>query len=199
MTSRPRQEVWSLQEHEVHDLFPITSAEGEGDNRLALCLKASTVNRFKARLVVQVYVQAPVIDYRNSFAPVCHFRRQSILLAIAFEHGWPTYLLCVKAAFLQMKKDSELFAKQAPGQVATDHNPDVPLTMNLRLRRFGLGSSTVLWCDTIDAALLGIKFTPTLSDLRVYIHGRGNTFAILIMYVDGTLERGCSEAAKERL
>lgn len=39
MASRQRQEVWSLQEHEVHDLVPITSAEGEGDGQLALCLQ----------------------------------------------------------------------------------------------------------------------------------------------------------------
>lgn len=86
----------------------------------------------------------PLIDYRHSVAPVCHFRRQSISLAISFEHGGPTYLLCVKAAFLQKNIDSKLYAKQAPGQEATDRNPGVHLTINVRRRLYGLEPSTVL-------------------------------------------------------
>ena len=92
-----------------------------------------------------------------------------------------------------------MYAKLAPGQEATDGKTGVPLVMKLKRSLYGLAQSPVLWYDTIDAALLGIGFTPTLSDPCVYTHGSDDTFAILTLHVDDILITGRSEEVVKRL
>ena len=180
-------EMKSLQEHEVYDLVLITSVPKEKKivgSRFVF--KQMADNRFKARLVVQGYVQEPGIDFGKSFAPVLRLGSQRVLLARACEHGWPIYQLDVQVAFLKSKIDSEVYVQLALGQATTDGKTGVPLVIGLKRSLYGLVQSPVLYYDTIDAALLGIGFMPPLSDPYVYTHGIDDTFAIPTLYVDDT-------------
>ena len=63
-------EIKSLREHEVYDLVPITGVpKGKKIIGSRFVFKQKADNRFKARLVVQGYVQEPGIDFGKSFAP----------------------------------------------------------------------------------------------------------------------------------
>ena len=82
------QEIDTLKEHEIYYLVPTTSVpKGQKSIGSRFVLKRKADGRFKARLVVQGYVQEPGIDYGKSYAPVCRIGSIRVLLATANEHG----------------------------------------------------------------------------------------------------------------
>ena len=194
-------EMNSLKEHQVYELVPITSVPK--DNKIIgsrFVFKQKTDGRFKARLVVQGYVQEPGIDYGKSYAPVCRVGSIRMLLAIACEHGWPVWQLDVQVAFLQSKIEGRaVYVKVAPGQDAKDPKTGEPMVYKLKRSLYGLAQSPVLWYDTINAEMLTVGFTPTQSDPCVYTHGSGDTLVILTLYVDDILITGKDESVVRHL
>ena len=65
------QEIDTLKEHEIYYLVPTTSVpKGQKIIGSQFFFKQNDC-RFKARLVVQGYVQEPGIDNGKSYAPIC--------------------------------------------------------------------------------------------------------------------------------
>ena len=82
-------EMNSLEDHDFYDLVPITSVPHDNIIGSRFVLQAKTDGRFKARFVVQGYVQEPSIDYGKSYTPVCRIGSIRMILAIACDRGWP--------------------------------------------------------------------------------------------------------------
>ena len=139
-------EMNSLKEHQVYELVPITSVPK--DNKIIgsrFVFKQKTDGRFKARLVVQGYVQEPGIDYGKSYAPVCRVGSIRMLLAIACEHGWPVWQLDVQVAFLQPKIEGrDVYVKTAQGQEVKNSTTGDPMVHRLKRSLYGLAQSPVL-------------------------------------------------------
>jgi hypothetical protein len=60
----------------------------------------STINKYKARLVVKGYAQIYGVDYSETFAPVARMDTIRFLLAVAAHRNWKVFQLDVKSAFL---------------------------------------------------------------------------------------------------
>lgn len=71
----------------------------------------------KARLVIQGYRQKEGIDYEETFAPVVRLESLRILLALKAIHGWKSFQLDVKTAFLYGTIDKDIYMDQPEGFV----------------------------------------------------------------------------------
>ena len=87
-----QKEMDSLRKHNVYKLVKMSSVPKEEKiigSRFVF--KQKVDGRFKARLVVQGYVQEAGVDYGRSYALVCRIGSIMTVLAIACEHGWPVW------------------------------------------------------------------------------------------------------------
>ena len=75
------------------------------------------MDRFKARLVAQGYLQTEGIDYNEVFSPVARYTSIRSLLALATVKDWHVRQMGVKTAVLQGSIDTELFMEQPVGYV----------------------------------------------------------------------------------
>nr|GEZ47300.1 reverse transcriptase domain-containing protein [Tanacetum cinerariifolium] len=76
-----------------------------------------TINKFKARLVIQGLRQKEGIDYFDTYAPVAHITTIRLLLALAAIHNLVIHQMDVKTAFLNGDLDEEVYMKQPEGFV----------------------------------------------------------------------------------
>ena len=186
-----QKEMDSLRKHNVYKLVKMSSVPKEEKiigSRFVF--KQKVDGRFKARLVVQGYVQEAGVDYGRSYAPVCRIGSIRTVLAIACEHGWPVWQMDVVVAFLQAHIDKDVYVKPAPGHDPRDPKTGEAMVYKLERSLYELAQSPVLWYDTIDGVLIVIGFSPTHSDPCVYVHGSGDTLIILTLDVDDILLTG---------
>nr|GEX28046.1 hypothetical protein [Tanacetum cinerariifolium] len=76
-----------------------------------------TVDKFKARLVIQGFRQKEGIDYFDTYAPVARIAIIRLLLALAAIHNLVVYQMDVKTAFLNGDLEEEVYMKQPEGFV----------------------------------------------------------------------------------
>ncbi|GKA17188.1 zinc finger, CCHC-type containing protein [Tanacetum coccineum] len=86
-----------------------------------------TIDKFKARLVIQGFRQKEGIDYFNTYAPVARITTIRLLLALAAIHNLVIHQMDVKTAFLNSNLDKEVYMKQPEGFVMLGNEHKVNL------------------------------------------------------------------------
>nr|GEU74520.1 hypothetical protein [Tanacetum cinerariifolium] len=81
-----------------------------------------TIDKFKARLVIQCFRQKEGIDYFDTYASVARITTFRLLLALAAIHNLVIHQMDVKIAFLNGDLDEEVYMKQPKGFVMPDQN-----------------------------------------------------------------------------
>ncbi|GJS62863.1 zinc finger, CCHC-type containing protein [Tanacetum coccineum] len=76
-----------------------------------------TIDKFKARLVIQGFRQKEGIDYFDTYAPVSRITTIRLLLALAAIHNLVIHQMDVETAFLNGDLDEEVYMKQQKGFV----------------------------------------------------------------------------------
>ncbi|GJS62236.1 zinc finger, CCHC-type containing protein [Tanacetum coccineum] len=84
-----------------------------------------TINKFKARLVIQGSRQKEGIDYFDTYAPVARIISIRLLLALAAIHNLVIHQMDVKTAFLNGDLDEEVYMKQLEGFVMSGNEHKV--------------------------------------------------------------------------
>ncbi|GJS08040.1 zinc finger, CCHC-type containing protein [Tanacetum coccineum] len=74
-----------------------------------------TINKFKARLVIQGFRQKEWIDYFDTYAPVARITTIRLLLALAAIHNLVIHQMDVKTSFLNGDLEEEVYMKQPEG------------------------------------------------------------------------------------
>ncbi|GJT30998.1 zinc finger, CCHC-type containing protein [Tanacetum coccineum] len=82
-----------------------------------------TINKFKARLVIQGFRQKEGINYFDTYAPVARITTIRLLLALDSIHNLVIHQMDVKTTFLNGDLDEEVYMKQPEGFVmpSNDH------------------------------------------------------------------------------
>jgi len=75
----------------------------------------STLERFRARAIVQGFAQAPGFDFEDTFAPVIRYESLGLLIAICARNKGRPRQFDVKSAFLFGKLKEEVYIRPPPG------------------------------------------------------------------------------------
>ncbi|GJX85145.1 zinc finger, CCHC-type containing protein, partial [Tanacetum coccineum] len=144
-----------------------------------------TIDKFKARLVIQGFRKKEGIDYFDTYAPVARITTIRLLLALAAIHNLVIYQMDVKTAFLNGDLEEEVYMKQPEGFVMPGNEHKV---CKLVKSLYGLKQAPKQWHQKFDEVVLSNGFHLNQSDKCVYSKfdssGKG---VIICLYVDDML------------
>nr|GFA31917.1 hypothetical protein [Tanacetum cinerariifolium] len=113
-----------------------------------------TIDKFKARLVIQGFRQKAWIDYFDTYAPVARITTIKLLLALAAIHNLVIYQMDVKTAFLNGDLDEEVYMKQPEGFVmpGNEHKAfdKTKKFLSLRFSMKDMGEADVILGKPVD-------------------------------------------------
>jgi hypothetical protein len=165
-------EYASLQEKGTFKLVPLPEGRKKIGCKWVFKIKRKadgSVDRHKARLVVQGFSQQFGVDYDEVYAPVARGNAIRTVLAIANHLDWDIHQMDVKTAFLNGDLDSEIYMKQPPGYVSKQH-PDWVCKLENNL--YGLKQGARCWNTKIDQYLKKIGYKQCSAEACVYTKTR---------------------------
>ncbi|GJU26364.1 zinc finger, CCHC-type containing protein [Tanacetum coccineum] len=140
-----------------------------------------TIDKFKARLVIQGFRQKEGIDYFNIYALVARITTIRLLLVLAAIHNLVIHQMDVKTTFLNGDLD-EVYMKQLEGFVMPDNEHKV---CKLVTSLYGLKQAPKQWHQKFDEVVLSSGFLLNQSDKCVYSKFESSGKGVIIcLYVD---------------
>ncbi|KAJ9545524.1 hypothetical protein OSB04_025231 [Centaurea solstitialis] len=155
-----------------------------------------TLERYKARLVVNGKTQQVGIDCEETFSPVVKPATIRTVLSLAMGRKWDIHQLDVKNAFLHGHLQETVYMHQPPGFFNTrlpDH------VCKLRKSLYGLNQAPRAWYQRFANYLLTIGFVCSKSDTSLFVYNQGDDIAYLLLYVDDIVITASSTALKESI
>lgn len=150
-----------------------------------------TVEKFKARLVIQGFRQKSGIDYLDTYAPVARISTIRLLFALASIHNLIIHQMDVKTAFLNGDLDEEVYMNQPQGFIMPGNENKV---CKLIKSLYGLKQAPKQWHQMFDEVVLSSGYLLNQADKCVYSKidesGKG---VIIFLYVDDMLIFGTDQ------
>ncbi|GJW04992.1 zinc finger, CCHC-type containing protein [Tanacetum coccineum] len=144
-----------------------------------------TIDKFKARLVIQGFRQKEGIDYFDTYAIVARISTIRLLIVLAATHNLVIHQMDVKTSFLNGDLEEEIYMKQPEGFVMPGNEHKV---CKLIKSLYGLKQAPKQWHHKFDEVVLSNGFVLNQSDKCVYCKfdesGKG---VIICLYVDDML------------
>ncbi|KAL0421120.1 UNVERIFIED_CONTAM: Copia protein [Sesamum latifolium] len=98
-----------------------------------------TIEKFKARLIIQDFRQRPGVDYFDTYAPVAHISTIRLLIALASIHNLVIYQMDVKTIFLNENLDEKVYINQPEGFIMPgNEHKQVDLTKEFLSSKFSM-------------------------------------------------------------
>nr|GEV92685.1 zinc finger, CCHC-type [Tanacetum cinerariifolium] len=110
-----------------------------------------TVEKFKARLVIQGFKQKSGIDYFDTYAPVARISTIRLLIAMTSIHNLIIHQMDVKTAFLNGELEEEVYMNQPLGFIMPGNNNKV---CKLIKSMYGLKQALKQWHQKFDEVVL---------------------------------------------
>ena len=142
-----------------------------------------SIERYKARLVVQGNKQVEGEDYNETFAPVVKMTTVRTLLRLVAANQWEVYQMDVNNAFLHGDLDEEVYMKLPPG--FRHSHPDK--VCRLRKSLYGLKQAPRCWFKKLSDALLRFGFVQGHEDYSFFSYTRNGIELRVLVYVDDLL------------
>ncbi|KAD3337350.1 hypothetical protein E3N88_32870 [Mikania micrantha] len=124
-----------------------------------------SIDKCKARLVIQGFRQKEGIDFFDTYAPVARISTIRLLLALAAIHNLIIHKMDVKTAFLNGELEEEIYMKQPEGFVMPGNEHKV---CKLIKSLYGLKQAPKKWHQKFDEVVLSTGFVLNQADKRVY-------------------------------
>jgi hypothetical protein len=145
----------------------------------------SSIECFKARLVVKGYYQISGIDYEETFVLVTRYDSFRLILALAAHHNLELAQADVKSAFLHCNLKEDIWMLPPPGIGLSGK------ILRLKKSLYGLKQAPNEWYDKLSSVLVEKGFIATHFDPCVFICL--TTPTILVVYVDDITAAGTCE------
>ncbi len=168
-------EIKSLRDNDVWDLVELPEGQTAVGSKWVFKTKTDAdgrVERHKARLVAQGYLQKFGTDYDETFCPVVRLESVRALIAMSVQRGLQLHQVDITTAFLNGKLDKDVYMKQPEGFTVTE-----------KRSIYGLKQSPRCWNDVLDSHLKEMSFIQTTADPCIY-RSTGGENAYLGVYVD---------------
>nr|GEX63384.1 zinc finger, CCHC-type [Tanacetum cinerariifolium] len=144
-----------------------------------------TIDKFKARLVIQGFRQKEWINYFDTYAPIACITTIRLLFSLAAIHNLVIHQMDVKTAFLNGDLDEEVYMKQPKGFVMPGNEHKV---CKLVKSLYGLKQAPKQWHQKFDEVVLSSDFNLNQSDKCVYSKFDNSDKGVIIcLYVDDML------------
>nr|GEZ45207.1 zinc finger, CCHC-type [Tanacetum cinerariifolium] len=127
-----------------------------------------SIDKYKARLVIQGFRQKEGIDFFDTYAPVARITTIRLLLALAAIHDLVIHQMDVKTAFLNGDLDEAIYMKQPEGFVMPGHENKV---CKLKKSLYGLKQAPKQWHQKFDDVVLSNGEAEVILGIRIK---RGN-------------------------
>ena len=142
----------------------------------------STIERYKARLVVMGNYQIYGIDYAEVFAPVVRYETLRLLLAIACAEGYEVHQVDISTAFLNGILEEEIFIQLPEGAAVEPNNKQLGCKLEKSL--YGLKQAPRVWYNLLNKVLFSLGFTRCNKDYCIYVKRWGDNVIFIGVYVD---------------
>ncbi|GJX26545.1 zinc finger, CCHC-type containing protein [Tanacetum coccineum] len=150
-----------------------------------------TVEKFKARLVIQGFKQKSGIDYFDTYTPVARISTIRLLITITSIHNLIIHQMDVKTTFLNGELDEEVYMNQPQGLIMPGNENKV---CKLIKSLYGLKQAPKQWHQKFDEVVLSNGYLLNQADKCVYSKfdksGKG---VIICLYVDDMLIFGTDQ------
>ncbi|KAI3760479.1 hypothetical protein L1987_50874 [Smallanthus sonchifolius] len=140
-----------------------------------------TLERHKARLVVNGKSQTVGIDCDETFSPVVKPTTIRTVLSLAVSKAWPIHQLDVKNAFLHGHLKETVYMFQPPGFTSSSH-PKFVCKLNKSL--YGLKQAPRAWYQRFAGYISKCGFKSSVCDTSLFVYHKGDQMAYLLLYVD---------------
>lgn len=192
-------EIKALTENDTWTLVDLPTGSQAIGSKWVFKIKRHTdgsIERYKARLVVQGFKQIEGIDFKETFAPVVRYETVRILLAVAAHNNLDVHQMDVTTAFLNGDLKETIYMKQPKGYETTGQEDKVCL---LKKSLYGLKQAPLCWNEKMGNQLRILGFSRNESDYGLYSKGSGNDQILLALYVDDILIATKSKKAMDEL
>nr|KAJ0215986.1 hypothetical protein LSAT_V11C300133270 [Lactuca sativa] len=125
-----------------------------------------TIDKHKARLVIQGFRQKEGIDYFDTYAPVSIISTIRLLLALTAIHNLVIHQMDVNTAFLNGELDEEIYMKQPEGFVmpVNEHKFDDVVLSN----GFALNQADKFVYSKFDTSGKGVMICLYVDDMLIF-------------------------------
>ncbi|KAK1431723.1 hypothetical protein QVD17_08300 [Tagetes erecta] len=150
-----------------------------------------TLDRYKARLVVNGKSQTLGIDCDETFSPVVKPATIRTVLSIGLSKSWPIHQLDVKNAFLHGNLNETVYMHQPAGFV----DPNAPRSVcKLKRSLYGLKQAPRAWFERFSKFIIQKGFKGSACDNSLFVYHKGGDMAYLLLYVDDIVLTASSDA-----
>ena len=181
------EEMQSLKNNKTWDVVDLPAGRSAIGCRWVFKLKRKadgTIDRYKARLVAQGFLQKKGIDFDETYAPVSKLPTIRTLITYGVKLGMEIHQMDVSAAYLNGVLEEEIYMRQVEGFELPRQEGKV-----LRLKKaiYGLKQSGRTWYTRLTNELCEkAGYKRIHSDYGVYV-SRNYPRIILVIYVDDIL------------
>ena len=156
--------------------------------------KTGAVERWKARLVAQGFLQTFGVDFFDTYAPVARMTSFRIIYALSVYLNLFIESMDVDVAFLNATLKEDIYIEPPPGY------PPVAKGMVLKLNKalYGLKQSPREWNETLDKFLReDLRMTRLKTEQCIYVRFNEDRseYIILAVYVDDLVIAGTTQEA----
>lgn len=141
------------------------------------------VDKFKARLVAEGYIQQAGVDFHDTFSPTAKIVTIRSLLSLAAIRGWSLTQMDVANVFLQGDLDEEIFMQLPLGYKVQGPNK----VCRLRKPLYGLKQAS--WNKKF-ASVMDAGYRQSHHDHSLFIHHDAHGLTLLVVYVDDIVITG---------
>jgi len=141
--------------------------------------------RYKARLVVQGFLQVEGIDYSETFAPTVRLKSVKWILAVAAQNDWEIQQVDFDTAFLNAELKEDIYIQIPEGYDRTQTQPGMVLKLLKAL--YGLKQAPREWWKALNDLLQSLGYHSSAIDECLYLKEVNGQRMFIAVYVDDTL------------
>ena len=146
------------------------------------CKANSTIEKYKAQLVVCGFTQVYGVDYLETFLPVTKLASFRTILAIATHHDWDIESFDFNGTYLNgtLGDGEEIYMQEPPGYETQGEI----FIKQLHKALYGLKQARRKWYEALSSALIDLGFCICKADPGVFIAQPQHHILIIAIHID---------------